>query len=350
MVVMALDHTRDFFHTYTFNFSVEDPLTTSLPIFLTRWITHYCAPIFCFLAGVSAFLVGIRKSKNGLSSFLFKRGVWLIFIELSIVCFGWRFSFDFNEFYLLVIWSLGVSMVVLSGLVQLPMKFILTFSLILIFGHNTLDNIHFDENPIWKVLHDGGEFKLGNISFFAGYPVIPWIAVMALGYCFGTFYQKSFEASKRTKTLNLLGIGCIILFLILRSFNIYGNEKDWVLYPSISQDIISFLNPEKYPPSLLYLLMTLGPALIFMANSENLKGRLVDFFSTFGRVPFFYYMLHLYLIHLTALVSSQFYPAGFRLWMVYVIWIFIILVLYPICKRFDQYKSNHSEKWWLSYL
>ena len=130
----------------------------------------------------------------------------------------------------------------------------------------------------------------------------------------------------------------------------YGNEQNWEAYPTLSQSIISFLNPEKYPPSLLYLLMTLGPALLFMANSENLKGKLVDFFSTFGRVPFFYYILHLYLIHATALVSSQFYPAGFRLWVVYLVWICVILALYPICKKFDHYKTSHKEKWWLSYL
>jgi uncharacterized membrane protein len=350
MVVMALDHTRDFFHAYSFHYGVEDPLTTSLPIFLTRWITHYCAPAFSFLAGISAFLMGLKKSKKEVSEFLLKRGLWLILLELTIINFGWSFSTEFNTFYLIVIWSLGVSMVVLSGLVYLPKPILLGFSLLLIFGHNFFDKVQFEGSLLWTAMHHGGQFKFENITFYVGYPVIPWIAVMSLGYYFGSIYKREFKPENRRLILNIVGVSSIVLFFLIRGLNLFGNPRPWVQFENTSQSLISFLNPEKYPPSLLYLLMTLGPAMVFMANSENLKGRIVDFFSTFGRVPFFYYVLHLYLIHTLSLLANQLAMHGFRLWVVYVVWTGIILALYPLCRKFDQYKTRNKEKWWLSYL
>ncbi len=371
MVVMALDHVRDYFHAPAFLYDPADPSQTTLPIFFTRWITHFCAPAFCFLAGISAFLVGIRKPKKELSAFLLKRGIWLVFIEMTIVNFGWYFDIYFRSPGLLVIWSLGISMIVLAALIHLPRTVILIFSCVLIFGHNLLDNVHFDGNYLWAILHEMTLFKYsGNYKLYVDYPVIPWIAVMSLGYCFGALYDKSYDANKRKKILNSIGFSAIVLFIILRGINLYGNPSKWIQFDEFSKTLISFLNPSKYPPSLLYLLMTLGPALIFLANAENLKGRLVIFFSTFGRVPFFYYILHLYLIHIIALVFAQLTGFGwqkmildgwigdvpllkgygFSLWVVYLVWVAVILLLYPLCKKFDRYKTNHKEKWWLSYL
>ena len=371
MVIMALDHTRDYFHYSAFYFDPTDPTQSTLPIFFTRFITHFCAPAFCFLAGTSAFMVGKRKSKSELSSFLLKRGLWLVFIEMTIVNFAWYFDIYFKSPGLLVIWSLGISMIFLAALVHLPRKFILLFSILLIMGHNLLDTIHYNGNVFWAILHEFAIFKITNdVEFVVGYPIIPWIAVMALGYYFGAFYDKSYDSLKRKKLFNLIGISAIVAFVILRFSNLYGDPVLYKDYGVLSKNFISFLNPSKYPPSLNYLLMTLGTAILFLANVEKLKGKVVDFFSTFGRVPFFYYILHLYLIHLIALIFAELSGFGwkimilqdwvtetptlkgygFPLWVVYTVWIFVIVLLYPLCKKFDIYKQTHKEKWWLSYL
>ena len=371
MVIMALDHVRDYFHYSAFMFDPADPTQSTLPIFFTRWITHFCAPAFSFLAGLSAFMVGKRKTQNELSAFLLKRGIWLVFIELTIVGFAWYFDFQFRTFGLLVIWSLGISMIVLAALIHLPRTYILIFSLLLICCHNLFDNVHFSGNVLWSVIHEQVFYKLSdNTQLLIGYPIVPWIAVMALGYYFGALYDKSFDSKKRKKVFNIIGVIAITVFIVLRLTNLYGDPKQFKQYDTLSQDVISFLNPSKYPPSLLYLLMTLGATFLFLANAEKLKGRIVNFFCTFGRVPFFYYILHLYLIHILALLFAQisgwgwqkfilstwigFEPNmkgyGFSLWVVYVVWIGTILLLYPLCKRFDNYKQTHKEKWYLSYL
>lgn len=371
MVIMALDHVRDYFHYSAFMFDPADPTQSNLPIFFTRFITHFCAPIFCFLAGTSAFMVGKRKSKNELSSFLLKRGIWLVFIEMTIVNFAWYFDIYFKNPGLLVIWSLGISMIVLAVIVHLPRKFILLFSLLPILGHNLLDTVHVNGNVLWAILHEYATFKLSDgVNFAVAYPIIPWISVMSLGYYFGAFYDKSYDDEKRKRLFNIIGISAIVVFVILRFSNLYGDPILYKDYETTTKDLISFLNPSKYPPSLLFLLMTLGTAFLFLANSEKVKGKVVDFFCTFGRVPFFYYILHLYLIHLIALIFAEFSGFGWRimildgwvtetptlkgygfpLWVVYAVWIFAIVLLYPMCKKFDIYKQAHKDKWWLSYL
>ena len=372
MVIMALDHVRDYFHYSAFFFDATDPTQTTWPIFFTRFITHFCAPAFSFLAGTSAFMIGKRKSPAELSSFLFKRGLWLVFVEIIIINFAWKFDIEFRHIGLQTIWSLGISMIVLAGLIHLPKKVILAFSLVIIFGHNLLDNIHFDGSYLWAMLHERQKFEFAEgLTVIFAYSLLPWIAVMSLGYCFGLLYESSFDAAKRKKILNSLGIGSIGLFIILIAFNAYGDPVQWTNYGDTSKTLMSIFNISKYPPSLLYLLVTLGCTVLFLANAEKLKGKVVNFFCVFGRVPFFYYILHLYLIHFLAIFAAEFkgfgwqvmisMPTfitrvealkgyGFNLITVYLLWIVVILLLYPLCKKFDTYKQTHKEKWWLSYL
>jgi uncharacterized membrane protein len=372
MVIMALDHVRDYFHYSAYIFDPADPTQSTLPLFLTRFITHFCAPTFCFLAGTSAYMSGKRKTKNELSIYLLQRGVWLVCVELFIVTFGWLFDFHFGILNTQVIWSLGISMIFLAGLIHLPRKYILIFSLVMIGGHNLFDNIHYNGNVIWSILHEPNNFIINKyMQFSVAWPIIPWVAVMSLGYYFGAFYDKSYDVKKRKKIFTLIGLISISLFLVLRYTNLYGDLILYKDYGSISKNIISFFNPSKYPPSLLYLLMTLGVAFFLLANIEKLNGKIVNFFSTFGRVPFFYYILHLYVIHLSAIVMykltgfgwknvlpswgpdivpSYMKGYGYSLWVVYAVWVGIILFVYPICLRYDKYKQAHKEKWWLSYL
>ncbi len=371
MVIMTLDHVRDYFHYPAFFFNPEDPEHTTWPIFFTRFITNFCAPAFSFLAGLSAFMIGKRKAPNELSAFLFKRGLWLVFIEIVIINFGWKFDIHFRSIGLQTIWQLGVSMMVLAALIHLPQKIILLFSCVIILGHNLLDTIHFDGSMLWAMLHERKPFEIaeGHTINFA-YSLLPWIAVMPLGYCFGLLYDSSYDAIKRRKFLNGLGIGALVLFIILSAINKYGDLKGWINYGDTSKTLMSILDIDKYPPSLLYLLVTLGATFLFLANAEKLKGKLVDFFCVFGRVPFFYYILHIYLIHFIALFAAEFAGFGwqamilpkfvsrvealkgygFNLITVYIIWMGVILLLYPLCKKFDRYKQAHKEKWWLSYL
>ncbi len=371
MVIMALDHTRDYFHYSANFFDPTDPTQSTLPIFFTRWITNFCAPSFSFLAGLSAFMVGKRKTISELSGFLFKRGLWLLFIQFTIINFGWQFDIQFRVDVFSVIAVLGISMIILAALIHLPRTFILIFSCLLIFGHNLLDNIHFPNSFLWANIHDPASFNFSdNFKYYADYSIIPWIAVMSLGYCFGSFYEKSYNIAGRKKVFNIIGISAIILFIILRWSNTYGDPIHWTNLGSMPKTLMSFLQLSKYPPSLLFLLVPLGGMLLFMSNTEELKGKAVNFFSTFGRVPFFFYIIHIYVIHSLAMLFSQLSGFGwqkmvlpdviwlstglkgygFSLLVVYAIWIGIIILLYPLCKMFDKYKQTHKEKWWLSYL
>jgi uncharacterized membrane protein len=371
IVIMALDHTRDYFHYPAYFFDPTDPLHTSIPIFFTRFITNFCAPAFCFLAGLSAFMVGKRKTQNELSGFLLKRGLWLIFVEVVLINFGWHFDPAYRQFTFQVIWVLGAGMILLAALIHLPRNLLFILSCVVIFGHNLLDWVHFEGSILWSFVHERKAYPgtFGH-NLGVGYPIIPWFAVMSLGYCFGTFYDKSYDPARRKRIFNFMGIGALLLFLVLRIINVYGNLLPWKSYGDFTQTLFSFFGVTKYPPSLDYLLVTLGPAFLFLANSESWKGKVVNFFTVFGRVPFFFYIIHIYLIHLLALFAVQFTVGGWRkmilplmpgrvtalrgygfnLITVYLIWIAIIAVLYPLCKKFDTYKQNHKEKWWLSYL
>ena len=375
MIIMALDHVRDYFHYTAFQYDPLDLTKTSVPIFFTRWITHFCAPVFMFLAGTSAFLVGQRKGKKELAGFLLKRGVWLVFLELVVVNFGWNFDIQFHSILFIVIWALGISMIVLAGILFLPMKVILAVGIIIVFGHNLLDGVRVQgETPAalgWSFLHQPAFFKWNGQFVLIGYPVLPWIGVMILGYCLGNFYVASFDAAKRRKHLLQIGVAAIVLFILLRSGNFYGDARHWEKQSSPLFSLLSFISTNKYPPSLLYILMTLGPALIFLSLTENVKNRLSKIISVYGRVPMLYYLLHIYLIHLAAMISSEIFTRfdwsmwilkeplwvtetfagyGYPLVIVYAVWILIVAALYPLCKRYDAYKQANKEKWWLSYL
>ncbi|MEY4927431.1 MAG: hypothetical protein RI894_1867 [Bacteroidota bacterium] len=382
MIIMALDHVRDFFHADSFLFDPNDIEKTNLPLFLTRLITNICAPAFCLLAGTSAFFVGKRKTKAELSQFLATRGLWLLFVEFTVVTFGWYFNPHFSVLSFGVIGSLGCSMLCLSVLVQLPLPFILAIGASLIFGHNLLDSIHFKNNIPWDLLHDVETVPLGSVKLEIYYPIIPWIGTMATGYCLGALYSTEVEAALRKKILHILGISCLMLFFVLRATNFYGDPIPWQHYDVVNEAFIStktlmsFFNMQKYPPSLLFLLSALGFVFIFLANTETwqakdtYRSKIAAFCCTFGRVPFFYYIVHLYLIHLSAVIVAGLSGAGwsifilsawitevpalkhfgFSLFAVYSLWLSLIILMYPLCKRFDAYKSSHKEKWYLSYL
>ncbi len=374
MIIMALDHARDFFHAAT-NSGI-DPLDfskTSPVLFLTRWITHFCAPVFVFLSGTSIYFVSQRKTKQELSRFLFTRGIWLMIMELTIVYFGWEGTLSYLFFGAFVIWVLGLSMVVLSVLIFLPRILLLILSLVIVFGHNLLDP--FDANVsqslsgfLYSVLHVPHEFVIDSKhTFLVLYPLLPWVGVMALGIFFGELYKPDISVQKRKKILLQLGLGTILLFVILRSGNFYGESFHWKTQSTEIFTLLSFINTTKYPPSLLYLLMTIGPGMLFLAFAEQWKNKLTSKIIVYGRVPFFYYILHIYLLHAIALVIffanghqlselnhgkylGGFGPGnGIHLWQTYLLWMGAVVLLYFPCRWYNNYKSTHTN-WWLSYL
>jgi uncharacterized membrane protein len=375
MIIMALDHVRDYFHADAFLYDPLDLEKTSVALYFTRWITHFCAPIFVLLAGTSAFLTGQRKTKKQLAFFLVTRGIWLMILEETVVNFEWFFNIHFNFFIFGVIWVLGLCMILLAALIFLPRNLLLIFGLIMVAGHNLLDKTvvleHNAAGFIWGMLHEAKPFRIGQSNILEFYHVIPWVGVMALGYCLGSLFAKDFDPAKRKRILLRIGISSWVLFIIIRSINVYGNLYPWTPQSTPIMTVLSFLKIHKYPPSLDYLLVTEGFALIFLSLTENISNRLTKIISVFGRVPMFYYLLHLILIHLGAMLAAvltgyrwsdmvsfdqwitnlpRFKGYGFSLGTVYLIWIALVIILYPFCKWYDRYKSAHKEKWWLSYL
>jgi uncharacterized membrane protein len=373
MVIMALDHVRDFFHIDASTGDPTNMATTTPQLFFTRWITHFCAPTFVFLAGTSAFLSGTKKTKPELSSFLLKRGLWLIAIELAIMSLIFTFNPLYNVFILQVIWSIGISMVLLALIVRLPMNVILGIGLFIILFHNLLDYPEASANGkvglLWSLFHRSGFFTISpNHFLFILYPFMPWVGVMCCGYCLGQLFEKNFNRERRKKILARLGLGTILLFVILRLINMYGDPAPWSHQHNFVYTFLSFLNTTKYPPSIMYLCMTLGPSILSLAFLEHAKSKLADFFTVFGRVPFFYYVIHFFFVHLLTVIAFfasgytlkdiipkstpfLFRPDnfGYTLPIVYAIWLLVILTLYPLCKRYNKYKSTHYQ-WWLSYV
>lgn len=377
MVVMALDHTRIFFHAgVLLEQNPLDPKTTTVFLFFTRWITHYCAPVFVFLAGTSAFLSSTRgKSPRELSWFLVTRGLWLVLLELTWLRWaGWAFAIDLHQYNAGVIWALGWSMVTLAALIHLPPRAILGFGLALTLGHNALDSVQPADwgalGWLWKVLHAKGSTIDFQSGYFLriGYPLIPWIGVMAVGYSFGQILRLPAEARRRW--LWRAGLGLTVAFPVLRFTNLYGDPLPWAVAERPLHTLFSFLDCQKYPPSLCYLLMTLGPALIVLAMVDGGVPHRLRPLLVFGRVPMFYYLLHLPLIHgLAVAIESlrfgaapwllqptlgvkEFKPppdAGFGLPVVYLAWIFVVALLYPVCRWFAGLKGRRRDAW-LSYL
>jgi uncharacterized membrane protein len=387
MVIMMLDHTRDFVHNAALQFDPTDLSRTNVALFLTRWITHFCAPVFVFLAGTGAYLQLARgKPKAELSKFLVTRGLWLIVLELTLVKLLMFFTFDIRLLgFLQVIWVIGASMIVLAALIYLPTVIVAGFGLLMIALHNLLDGVRVTgwqgpDSPVpspvaklWMLLHQG--FQVFPIVWFPSpvvvvvYPLVPWIGVMAAGYAFGVLYQ--LDAERRRRLLLVIGGVAVALFVVIRFINVYGDPNPWSTQTIPVFTLFSFLNTQKYPPSLLYLLMTLGPAILALAWFELGNGsasRIRQFFVTFGRVPLFFYLLQWFTAHLLSIllhlafrkptsflfqtpIDWQNAPPGigFNLGVVYLSWIAGVMLLYPVCKWFAGVKQRRRD-WWLSYL
>jgi uncharacterized membrane protein len=343
MILMALDHTRDYLGVTTV--SPTNIAQTTVPLFFTRWITHFCAPVFFLLTGTGAYLSLQTKSKRQLSRFLFTRGLWLIFLEGTVFrCLGFQFNFDYQVTLLNVLWALGWAMIVLSVLVRIPLSLTTALGLIMIVGHNLLDSIQ-SSNPVWSILHSPN-FILKNPqhSVLIVYPLIPWVGVTAIGYSLGKVY--AWNSQRRRKFLLRAGVGVTGAFVILRSINIYGDPVQWATQQSAAFTALSFLNTCKYPPSLLFLLMTLGPALVLLWAVDRWTPQLLRPALVFGKVPMFYFLLHIPLIHLIAVAvcyvryggvhwmfespSISQFPFtsppgwGFSLPIVYLIWVWLL--------------------------
>jgi uncharacterized membrane protein len=377
MVLMALDHTRDFVHADAFRFDPTDLTRTHPALFFTRWITHFCAPVFIVLAGTSAYLQqarGVRRPE--LSRFLITRGAWLVVLEFTLVRCGMWFNFDYSFLGLVqVIWVIGVSMIVLAGVIYLPGKGIVALAATMIVLHNAFDGVHVAgwEGPgtpapgvmgkIWIVLHQSGEFfpvfgSSGPVVWLM-YPLVPWIGVMALGYVAGSLY--TLEAGDRVRALRRLGVAMIGAFVLLRLLNVYGDPVAWQRQDSWPWTMLAFINTTKYPASLLFLLMTLGPALVLLSLIDGREwGPAGRPFVLFGRVPLFYYLLQWPVIHILAIMlaagagkdigylfrsppeifTTAPPDAGFSLAMVYAAWLATLAVLYVLCRWFAGVKRR----------
>ena len=410
MMIMLLDHTRDFVHTAALTSDPTDPATTTVPIFFTRWITHFCAPAFVFLSGVSIYLQKqYGKTNSELTRFLFTRGVWLIVLEFTVIRFLIFFNLDYASAFGMaqVIWAIGVSMVVMAALIHLPIKIVGILGLVMIVFHNLLDayqlspSIAFGGSPdlfqaLWLIFHQQGVIPAGGTStVFIAYPLIPWIGVMAVGYAVGSVY--SWDAERRRKWLLAIGIAATLLFVGLRLVNLYGDPNTWqnqaefiegvkarvdagelgpdakVPTPVLSEPaftIVSFFNTAKYPPSLIFLLMTLGPAVLILGLTDKISGGSIwqKITIVFGRVPLFFYILQWISAHFFGIGFSliagkeighffgapgpglQIPPdAGFSLPLVYVAWIAGLVIIYPLCLWYGNLKQRNKH-WALSYL
>ena len=365
---MALDHVRDYMHL-----GQPDPtnLAITTPIlFFTRWITHFCAPIFLFLSGISAYLAGTRRTKKQLSSFLLTRGLWLLIVELAIINLAQTLDPLHHIVIFQVIWAIGGSMILLGLLVWAPLPVIGVIGAIIFFGHNLIDVIDtgaLSKNVVWNLMvsaYGFGDFvPLGSDhGMLIAYALLPWTGVMLIGYVFGSLYTSSVDAVKRRKILLTSGLSLLALFLILRGLNFYGDPHPWSVQKSAALTIISFFNVTKYPCSLIYLCMTLSAALIILSLAETVTNKFTNMLVVYGNVPLFYYICHWYLIRLINVITfplqgfkfSQLMgdppPAyGFPLAGIYLIWLIVIISLYYPCRWYSGYKRTHKQ-WWLSYL
>ncbi len=384
IVIMALDHTRDLLHTAALS---EDPVnlaTTTPALFLTRWITHFCAPIFVFLAGTSAFLMLEKQAASGsrhtaissIHRFLFTRGVWLIFLEVVVIGFGIWCDLQYRTFLFQVIFAIGSGFLILSALIGLPSRVIGCIGLAIILLHDALPTQLFSHGSagdstgglLWGIFVQGGFFKMGaERALMVGYPVLPWLGIMLLGVGFGPVF--GLPAERRRRILLWSGAGAIALFVLLRASNLYGDHRLWSAQSSSLYSLFSFMNVSKYPPSLLYTAVTLSVMFFALRLADGINNRFTGFFVTYGRVPLFFYLIHWYVIHLCMFVMivmqgvtweqmpfgiMQFgrpeQGVGIRLLLVYVFWFCLIAGMYPLCRWYGKYKAAHRENKWLAYL
>lgn len=375
MILMMLDHVRMYFGQGTWYADPSNLATTSSQLFFTRWITHFCAPVFVFLAGTSAYLHRKKKeNRREIARYLLARGISLVFIELAVVNLAWTFDVTYSFLILQVIWAIGLSMIALSALVLLPGKWILVIGLAIVFGHNLLDSISVRgaslPHLLWYILHQPHSMLVEDRLINFAYPVLPWIGLMALGYAFGGWYRIEVPPAKRRKLLWSVGIGATLLFILLRGFNLYGEPGEWHTQSSPVWTLMSFLNTTKYPPSLHFLLMIMGPSLIFLAAVDMIRSRLLQPVITLGGVPFFFYIVHLYVIHALAILllvyqggeaseyilsareimSGRLRDFGFGLDVVYMIWIGLVVLLYPLCRWYGRFKQARRSSGRQSYL
>lgn len=381
MIIMALDHVRDFIHRGAMSGSPTDLATTTPILFLTRWITHFCAPVFMLTAGMGACFycqrnnpaeAGCPTGRRALTRFLITRGLWLIALELTLMQFAYNFNLSTaNPIFLIVLYVLGACMIILAALIWLPVPLLLTISIVVIALHNLLDGIR-SASPAWILLHQVGAFPFAGRIWIAAYSLVPWFAVMALGFCVASVF--SWPPERRQRFLLRAGIAMTIAFLVIRVINGYGDPSKWSWQPNATLTVLSFLNTSKYPPSLLFLLMTLGPALIVLSWFDRLQFSRANPLIVFGRVPLFYFVLHFVAAHIAAFVlavltygSSAFtfmwqpvpsmggdarsFPPnfGWDLWVAYVAWALIVLSVYPLCLWFARVKERRRDRW-LSYV
>lgn len=372
IVLMVLDHVRHYFHASGFAFDPLDPARSTALLYATRWITHFCASTFVFLTGVSAWLQFHNgKSRHVLSAFLLKRGLWLVLLELSVLGFGWSFSLPYLLF-LQVIWAIGWAMVVLAALVWLPRRVVLSLGIAIIAGHNLLDPLTPQQfgsaGWLWVALHEGGMWSAGGAPVaFVAYPLLAWIGVMALGYGLGPI----FLSAQRDRIPPYIGAGMILLFAVLRALNGYGDPRPWVAEASWTATAMHFLDVTKYPPSLMFICITLGPMLLFTPLLERLCEPVRHVLQTFGAVPLFAYLLHVYVIHMLSIGAHMlgglptaglfdfmrnvfFHPDAiaqidFPISITFSMWIVTLALLYPLCSRWRKIKARRRD-WWLSYL
>ncbi|KQS32485.1 DUF1624 domain-containing protein [Pedobacter sp. Leaf194] len=373
MVVMALDHTRDFFHIGAMTGDPLNPDTTTGILFFTRWITHFCAPTFVFLSGLSAYLSAQRKTPAAASIFLLKRGLWLVFVEVVLITFGLTFNPFYNFIILQVIWGIGFSMILLALFSRISYKLVLITGILLVVGHDAFSFLPAPKDEVSGTLlkifftASGTVLPLGN-NHFVGvfYAILPWTGIMFLGYAAGKWFLKDYSPLQRRRNLVNFGALALITFVALRLLSLYGDPAPRKEYHDAFKNLLSFFNVSKYPPSLEYTCITLGAAMLFLAITERVTNKLSKVLSVYGNVPFFYYVLHFYLLHIILILlfflegntkkqipqlPFYFRPVnfGYELWMVYCIWLLVVASLYYPCKWFKNYKSNHK-KWWLSYV
>lgn len=360
MVLMALDHVRDFVTNQRIR--PEDLARSTPALFATRWVTHFCAPGFSLLAGVGIGLYLQRgRSRSEASRFLWTRGLWLMLLDLTVSAIGFEFDFHLVPAFALVLWALGWSMVILAAAIYLPRRVLLIAALVMIGGHNLFDGVR--DGPLWTFLHVPG-FVMPNVLFVA-YPLVPWVAVMTLGYLLAEVYR--WEAPRRRGLLLRVGLAASVLFVLIRAVNRYGDPFPWSTQRTAALTVASFFNTTKYPPSLDYLLMTLGPILIALALVEELRGRVWDWLTVYGRVPMFYYLGHIYVGHVVAIclgliqggkllqinvvTAAQAIPSwyGVSLPGVYLAWALVVAIMYVPCRWYADLKARRND-WWLRYL